>query len=79
MEQEKIKAYFQMWSEAWKQFKKWAEEFRDDDSFWEKAVKDSEAFAARYKGTDLELFARRTLITILEELETISTTKRGKT
>ena len=77
MEQEKIKAYYQMWSEAWKQFRSWALEFQDDDSFWQKIIREGELFIARYKGTEMERFARRTIIDVLEELETIALTKRG--
>ena len=78
MEQEKIKAYYQIWSEAWKLFRKWALDFQDDDSFWQRAVKEAGEFSAQYKDTEFARFANRIMIDILEELETKALGKRGK-
>lgn len=70
MTQEDIKAYYQMWSEAWKYFRKWVNNFQDDESFWQNAVSEAEKFAEQYKEQGLERFAYRIAYDILEELET---------
>jgi len=72
MEQEKIKAYYQMWSEAWKYFRKWAIDFKDTDDFWKQLVYEAESFGAKYKGTDLEKFAYRIASDIAEEIERVA-------
>lgn len=76
MEQEKIKAYYQMWSEAWKHFKRWAERFNDDESFWQNSVSEAEKFAEKYKCSGLERFAYHIAYDILEELENKSLKER---
>lgn len=75
MEQEKIKAYYQMWSEAWKLFRKWSMELNDDDSFWKKAVEEADAFIKQYKGQ----LASRIIADILWELQSQAQTMKGTT
>ena len=77
MDQEKMKAYYQMWSEAWKQFRKWLVDYQDDDSFWQRLLREGEEFCNQYKGTDVEQFAKKVILDIIEELETVATGKRG--
>jgi len=72
MEQEKIKAYYQMWSEAWKQLHRWLAEFQDDESFWQKVYQDAELFSEKYKQTDIKKFADRIVIDMAEELERVA-------
>ena len=78
MTQEDIKAYYQMWSEAWKHFKRWAERFNDDESFWQNSVAEAERFASNYTDEEMRRFAYRIAYDILEQLETIATERRGK-
>ena len=75
MEQEKIKAYYQMWSEAWKLFRKWSMELKDDDSFWKKAVEEADAFIKQYKGQ----LSSRIIADILWELQSQAQTMKGTT
>ena len=75
MEQEKIKAYYQMWSEAWKYFKRWAERFNDDESFWQNSVAEAERFASNYTDEKMRRFAYRIAYDALEQLEYISLQK----
>lgn len=77
MNQEKIKAYFQMWSEAWKVFKKLSEKYQDDDSFWQYGVKEGEEFYLRYKGTDCGELAKQIMIDVLEEFQRVALAERG--
>lgn len=69
MDQEKIKAYYQMWSEAWKVFRKWAIDFQDDDSYWQRLVREGDAFITQYRGTAVETLAKKVVLDIIEELE----------
>ena len=78
MEQEKIKAYYQMWSEAWKYFRHWLLKYQDDESFWQNSVSEAEKFAENYKGQPMEKFAYRIAYDILEELETQALKERGE-
>lgn len=78
MTQEDIKAYYQMWSEAWKHFKRWAERFNDDESFWQNSVAEAERFASNYTDEKMRRFAYRIAYDILEQLETIAVERRGK-
>ena len=72
MEQEKIKAYYQMWSEAWAVFRRWLAEFQDDESFWQRVYRDAESYSEKYKQTDIKKFADRIIIGIAEELERVA-------
>ena len=69
MEQEKIKAYYQMWSEAWKYFRKWLYDLRNDDEYWRTCIKDADDFCNQYKGSPQEKVAKSIIMDILEELE----------
>ena len=78
MDQEKMKAYYQMWSEAWKQFRKWLADYQDDDSFWQRLLREGEQFYSQYKGTAVEQLSKKIILDIIEELETVATGKEVK-
>ena len=65
MEQEKIKAYYQMWSEAWKLFRKWAINFTDTDDFWQNAIKEADEFCRQHSCK----LASIIVVDILDELQ----------
>lgn len=75
MEQEKIKAYYQMWSEAWKYFRHWLLKYQDDESFWQNSVAEAERFASNYTDEEMKRFAYRIAYDALEQLEYISLQK----
>ncbi len=65
MGQENIKAYYQLWNELWKLFRTWIKEYQDDDSFWQRVLRESDAFLAEHDNK----FAKKVLLDIVEELE----------
>lgn len=67
MGQENIKAYYQLWNELWQLFRKWIAEYQDDDSFWQRVLRESDAFLAEHDGE----FAKTILLDIIEELERV--------
>lgn len=67
MGQENIKAYYQLWNELWQLFRKWIAEYQDDDSFWQRVLRESDAFLSKHDGE----FAKTILLDIIEELERV--------
>ncbi len=67
MGQENIKAYYQLWNELWQLFRKWIAEYQDDDSFWQRVLRESDAFLSKHDGK----FAKTILLDIIEELERV--------
>ena len=76
MEQEKIKAYYQMWSEAWQLLRLWLKDLENTDDFWQRVMREAESFGEKYEGTDLERFAYIVIIDIAHELEDAAAVKR---
>ena len=77
MTQEKIKAYYQMWSEAWKLFRNLLENRSTNDNCWEYALKQSESLCSQYEKTECSQISKKIMMDILEEVQRLEIAERG--
>lgn len=62
-----LRAYHALWTDAWKYFKNYAEKLPLTEAQWEEAVRIIPLYVERHP--DHEEFARKTIITVFNELE----------
>ena len=76
MNQEKIKAYYQMWSEAWTMFRSWATDYKNCDSFWSRIIDDGEAFIKKHNGTQCARLAKQIVLEMIDEFMQLARNER---
>ena len=69
MEKEKMKLYYDLWSDCWSMFRKWMMEFCNEDSFWQQCIRDADKFCDKYEAQGVGHFASILAQDILHELE----------